>query len=90
MELTGLEVIMGGAVLSGIVGLGTWVITASRYQSKSACDERHAGVCREICAIKEKQSIDTALVMRMLRSLILYSNMPEAEKERILNDRAAK
>lgn len=24
MELTGLEIIMGGAILSGVVGLGTW------------------------------------------------------------------
>lgn len=89
MELTGLEVIMGGAILSGIVGLGTWMVTSSRYQSRTACDERHAGVCREICDIKSKQSADTGIIMRMLRSLIVHSDIPETEKERILNDRSA-
>jgi hypothetical protein len=90
MELTGLEIIMGGAILSGGVGLGTWIISSARFQSRTACDERHASVCRDICAIKEKQSVDTGIIMRMLRSLIVHSDIPEAEKERILNDRAAK
>jgi hypothetical protein len=90
MELTGLEVIMGGAILSGVVGMGTWLVSSARFQSRTACDERHAGVCREICAIKEKQSVDTGIIMRMLRSLVVHSDIPEAEKERILNDRAAK
>lgn len=90
MNLTGLEIIMGGAILSGVVGLGTWMISSARFQSRTACDERHAGVCREICAIKEKQSVDTGIIMRMLRSLVVHSAIPEAEKERILNDRAAK
>ena len=90
MELTGLEIIMGGAILSGVVGLGTWIISSDRFQSRTACDERHAGVCRDICAIKEKQSVDTGVIMRMLRSLVVHSNIPEAEKERILNDRGAK
>ena len=89
MNLTGLEVIMGGAILSGVVGLGTWVLSSARFQSRTACDERHAGVCREICAIKEKQSVDTGIIMRMLRSLIVHSDIPEGEKERILNDRGA-
>ena len=89
MELTGLEVIMGGAILSGFVGLGTWVLSSARFQSRTACDERHAGVCREICAIKEKQSVDTGIIMRMLRSLVVHSDIPEGEKERILNDRGA-
>ena len=90
MELTGLEIIMGGAILSGAVGLGTWIISSARFQSRAACDERHAGVCRDICAIKEKQSVDTGVIMRMLRSLVVHSNIPEGEKERILNDRGAK
>ena len=87
MELTGLEVIMGGAILSGVVGLGTWLVTSARYQTRTGCDERHAIVCRDICDLKSKQDRDTSLVMRMLRSLILYSDMPESEKERVLNDR---
>lgn len=89
MELTGLEVIMGGAILSGVVGMGTWLVSSARFQSRTACDERHAGVCRDICAIKEKQSVDTGIIMRMLRSLIVHSDIPEGEKERILNDRSA-
>ena len=89
MELSGLEVIMGGAILSGIVGLGTWVITSAKYQTRSACDERHAGVCKDICDIRAKQNHDTGIVMRMLRAIIVHSDIPEAEKERILNDRSA-
>ena len=89
MELSGLEVIMGGAILSGIVGLGTWVITAAKYQTRSACDERHQSVCKDICEIRAKQSSDTGIIMRMLRSLIVHSDIPEGEKERILNDRGA-
>lgn len=89
MELTGLEIIMGGSILSGIVGLGTWIISSARFQSRASCDERHSGVCRDICAIKEKQSVDTGIIMRMLRSLIVHSDIPESEKERILNDRLA-
>ena len=88
MELTGLEVIMGGAILSGVVGLGTWLVTSARYQTRTGCDERHAGVCKEICALTARQDSDTSLVMRMLRSLVVHSNIPEAEKERILNDRS--
>ena len=89
MELTGLEAILGGAVLSGAVGIVTWLVTSARYQTRTGCDERHAGVCRDIFDLKAKQDRDTSLVMRMLRSLILYSDMPEAEKERVLNDRTA-
>ena len=90
MELTGLEVIMGGAILSGVVGVGTWVISASRYQSRTSCDERHRAVCADVCDLKAKQSSDTGVIMRMLRSLIVHSAMPESEKERVLNDRGEK
>lgn len=88
MELTGLEVILGGTILSGVVGLGTWLVTSARYQTRTGCDERHAGVCREVCALAARQDRDTGIVMRMLRSLIVHSNIPKDEQERILNDRS--
>lgn len=90
MELTGLEIALGGVVVTGISVLATWAVTSARYQTRRQCDERHTAVCSDICALKKKQSDDTGLVMRMLRSLVLYSSMPEAEKERVLNDRGEK
>lgn len=89
MDLTGLEIALGGVVVTGISVLGTWAVTSARYQTRTQCDERHAGAYRDICDIRAKQSHDTGIVMRMLRAIIVHSDIPEAEKERILNDRSA-
>ena len=89
MELTGLEIALGGVVVTGISVLGTWAVTSARYQTRTQCDERHGAVCKDICDMKQKQSTETGIIMRMLRAIIVHSDIPEAEKERILNDRSA-
>jgi hypothetical protein len=90
MELNGLEMtLIAGAIATGAAWIST-TIQARQYQTRVQCDERHASVCKGMDDLTGKQDRDTALIMRMLRSLIVHSDIPEAEKERILNDRGAK
>jgi len=74
-------------------GRGKQTVTACE-KCRVDCDAERAKAMEELRQTvrenKDRQSRDIELVMRMLRSLVLYSNIPEAEKERILNDRSGK
>ena len=94
MELTGLEL----TLISGAMATGGAVLATMRAQSKTDCKE-----CRESCQQKIDQRIkeiiseqeDRAesvalkidILFRMVRSLIVHSNIPKDEQERLLNDR---
>lgn len=93
-------------ILAGILGtlivgaIGFWLggrgkqTVAACEKCRVECRDDKSKELEEIRATirenKARQSRDIDLVMRMLRSLVLYSNIPEAEKERILNDRDVK
>ncbi|WP_024333112.1 hypothetical protein [Desulfotignum balticum] len=101
LELTlmsGLFTVLG-AIIAGIV---IRVLTGSRFVTQSECTARHSGDCRSnedlIAKIEEmrkgqekfQESVDAknSLVFRMLRSMVVYMDIPQEQKERILNERA--
>lgn len=94
MELTGLEISLGGLALTA---LGGW-IASWRGQSKSDCakcqTECRAAVQAQLDSIAREQDelagevarkID--VLFRMVRALIVHSDIPRDEQERLLNDR---
>lgn len=94
MDLTGLEVSLGGLALTA---LGGWV-ASWRGQSKSDCakcqTECRAAVQAQLDRIAREQDelagevarkID--VLFRMVRALIVHSDIPRDEQERLLNDR---
>lgn len=94
MDLTGLEVSLGGLALTA---LGGWV-ASWRGQSKSDCakcqTECRAAVKAQLDRIAREQDelagevarkID--VLFRMVRALIVHSDIPRDEQERLLNDR---
>ena len=94
MELTGLEISLGGLALTA---LGGW-IASWRGQSKSDCakcqTECRAAVQAQLDRIAREQDelagevarkID--VLFRMVRALIVHSDIPRDEQERLLNDR---
>lgn len=101
MNLTGFEAallsVLGGIVL---MALGYWLGGRGK-QTVTAC-----AACRESCqkdmrdrlASLERTQDDLAaevarkveLLFRMVRSLIIHSDIPKDEQDRILNDRETK
>lgn len=90
MELTALEIIMGGAILSGVVGIGTWLITSSRYQTKAQCDERYKGACASISKVEHAMETKDSKAVRMMQAIISFLPLTPEQREHILNDRGAK
>ena len=94
MELTGLEIILGGAALTA---LGAWA-SSWRGQSKADCTK-----CQTECRAQVQAQLDRIareqdelagevarkidILFRMVRALIVHSDIPRDEQERLLNDR---
>ena len=94
MELTGLEISLGGLALTA---LGGW-ISSWRGQSRADCE-----TCRMDCRRQLQDQIDRIareqdelagevaakinILFRMVRALIVHSDIPRDEQERLLNDR---
>jgi len=83
ITLTPLELLFGGAILSLLVGLVTHLVTRGSYVSRDLCDQRHGNVCRFMESIKSSSDRQ----YRMLRGLIVHSDMPSDVQERLINDR---
>lgn len=94
MELTGLELTLGGLALTA---LGGWV-ASWRGQSKADCANCQAACRAQIQPqidriVREQGERDEAdarkidMLFRMVRFLILRSDASPEEKEKILNDR---
>ena len=90
MEMTALEVMLGGALLSGVVGLATWIVTNSKYQTKDGCDERYGNSCKLVQEVKQQVDRDNGLMMRMLREVIMHLPIDSEAKADILNDRRSR
>lgn len=94
MELTGLEL----TLISGAMATAGAALATLRSQSKSACKECRAD-CRaqveeRLKAIEAEQddlagsmAMKIDILFRMVRSLIVHSDIPKEEQERLLNDR---
>lgn len=79
MQFTPLEtalITLVGAVFSGI-------FVRVRSVSKTECRE-HRGSCK---IHQDEIAVKFAIIFRMLRALVTYSNMPEDKKVRIINDK---
>ena len=76
MHLTPLNIFLGGALLSLCVALLTHVLTKISYVTRREFDEFKRDVKR-----------DNRILFRMVRALVIYSNIPKADQEDILNER---
>jgi len=88
-----------GAVVAGIV---IRLLTGNRFVTQQECRARHASDCQMRTQLFEKidelragqkqfqESVDAknSMVFRMLRSMVVYMDIPQEQKERILNERA--
>jgi len=88
-----------GAVVAGVV---IRMLSDKRFVTQSECAARHASDCQmssqliaKIDEMREGQekfqaSVDAknSLVFRMLRSMVVYMDIPQEQKERILNERS--
>jgi acetylglutamate kinase len=77
---------------SGITGVGVRLILGNRFQTKEACRQRHQQECaqQELVASQHAGEIkeikySLRILFRMNRALVTYSEIPAAEKEKILN-----
>jgi len=100
LELTLMSIaftILGGI----IIGVVSRYISSSRYVSKAECEARHKHDCqynaetsRQIEALKqqqtrvqEKSDEKIHIIFRMVRGLVVYSEISPENKEKILNAR---
>lgn len=88
-----------GAVIAGIV---IRMLTGNRFVTQQECTARHASDCQmstqlitKIDELKtgqrefqESVAAKNALMFRMLRSMVVYMDISQEQKERILNERA--
>lgn len=81
--LSPLEIMLGGAILSLLVALATHIVTRGAYVSRDLCNQRHGNVCKFMEGIKTSNDRQ----YRMLRGLIVHSDMPSDVQERLINDR---
>ena len=87
-----------GAMVAGLI---IRMLTGTRFVSQKECAARHANDCKmnnqlmiKIDEIKDNQkkfqeSVDTKnkIMFRMLRALVVYMDISQEQKERILNER---
>ena len=96
MQLTSLETALITG-FSAIIGAVVTHLTMSfrcvnkaqcerrHHEENNACAARHAEDCKSNEALRKNQQTQ----FRMIRALVVYSDIPKEEKERILNDREA-
>lgn len=98
IKVTPLEATLAAMFLSMVSSLVTWAITSSRCMDKTTCNERHKGICDTFAAIsakhendmrdlREKQSRDSGMILRMLRATIMHLPIDNDTREEIVNDR---
>lgn len=89
--------VMGGV----IVGIVVRYLSANRFMTREECDAKHANDCRsnqdlhrKIEELKQQQekfqdgiAERNHILFRMLRGLVVYSDLSAENKEKILNER---
>lgn len=84
MQLTGLEAGLLAALVGVTSALVTWLLGRGSYVTKEACRRQHEQECKAEQSLR--QAVD--ILYRMVRSLVVHSNVPPEEQARILNDRS--
>lgn len=92
MEMTGMEVFLGGTALTA---LGGW-LSAMRGVSRGECRQCRDAIRKEL--LREIGELDTQarqfhdkvsgqlnVLFRMVRSLVVHADIPKEEQDRILN-----
>lgn len=94
MEMTGLEVFLGGTALTALGGWLSAIRGVSRGECKQLRDHIRTDLLREINEDREsvklhqeKVSRQLNSLFRMVRSLVVHSDISKEEQDRILNDR---
>jgi len=85
MTLTPLETLFGGALVSIITGVTVRLLMGGSFVTRQQCSLNHEQECRNNGSVQHKLDIQ----FRMLRALILHSDLPTEKKEEILNERGA-
>jgi len=84
MVLTPGEIVMGGALLSLVVGIGVHLFTRSSYVNCVSCAERHRGVDQRLQDAERRDSKQFS----MIKALVVYTTeIPSDEKAKLLNER---
>lgn len=88
-----------GAIVAGVV---IRVMTGASFVTQSECAARHASDCKMNTDLNDKidevrtgqEKFQAAMAMknghmfRMLRAIVVYMDIPQEQKERILNERS--
>lgn len=82
MELTGLEVALGGIVVAMGSGVFTAIVQGVRFQTKAECRRQHCIQNEDFEELKKGQRTQ----FRMLRAIIPHLPIGEKEKVAILNE----
>ena len=85
MQLTSLETVLITGFSAIVGGVVTHLVMGFRCVHKAQCDARHADESKANQSLRDSQRT----LFRMTRALVIHSNIPAEEKERILNDRDA-
>lgn len=83
MTLTPLEALLGGALVSFVAAIAVRLFMGGKYVSRHQCEINREMECRNNGSVQRKLDIQ----FRMLRALILHSDLPMEKKEEILNER---
>ncbi|WP_461210399.1 hypothetical protein [Desulfocurvus sp. DL9XJH121] len=83
MTLTPLETLLGGALVSFITGVSVRLFMGGAFVTRQQCRLNHEQDCRNNGSVQRKLDIQ----FRMLRALIIHSDLPVEKKEEILNER---
>lgn len=85
LTLTPLEAILLGSLLATLGAVAVRLFMGAHFVSKSQCAKAHS--LSEAADRKFKRDMGT--LFRMVRALLVNSDIPRDQQERILNDRDA-
>jgi len=83
MLLTPLETLLGGALVSLVTGLAVRLLMGGAFVTRQQCRLNHERERRDSDSVQRKLDVQ----FRMLRALIVHSDLPAEKKEEILNER---
>lgn len=96
IQFTPLEAVLMGMLISLLTGVVMRWLTTRSFVTCEDCEARHQGVLNSMKELRTQREQDlkdvketNKTIFRMLRGLIVYSDIPQDKKEEILNDREA-
>ncbi|UIJ38514.1 hypothetical protein LWC08_05195 [Desulfobaculum bizertense] len=81
--MTPLEASLGSAFISLVTALAVRLFMADSFVTKRECQQRHERECQSVASITRK--IDR--LSSMIGTLVLHSDLPQEQKDELLNQR---